>query len=550
MNLLATLVFISLAQAQDTGVQHFEDQPLSPKQTQFAAEYFSKKQAELLKDVLDLEEALHEKNKLTVLALGDARIKEIQEALNMPEGNFFERNKKDARLTKLKYSEFKNLDFNSIEDKCKIGEKLFYNRTLKGERLEEFEVIIPELGKAKPTTIDGKIVFKITHSKSKIVFLILENEVEFDSDHLKQYISRLGLRDNPVVLLSEHYASIEEGSEPSELKYKYYPVPKSSAQKIKTWWRANYVAPDKGALITTVMSVFFQVSTTEGISAANYFLGNSQVWDHTTTFLTAGFGTVFGLWGSFYNNITAPKDPLNPKSRRNALVRRILISSASFAYTLQILNHGVHSLSLATSGGWLNNLRMISNTVVNNSVKDRWKMVNDIRDEMGVSRGQVNIAGVDVKRTQLERNVIDQAPRTLKMIDLMNLDVMEIPIGSMLFYSSYFWTQGLIVKYAEKVNFKHKDVLRERWEKFKDENIRFLKQPHKVIFENIKKIAKWSAGQKNELILYFRNTFASGIFSKNKCAKQIQDGQNEVNKEIIPFLPVVGDAWLDLPRKE
>ena len=448
-----------------------DEMPFSNAQNDRAAEVFSSRQEQVLNEVFILAEKLEEKKQAMIMELGVKRIQELRAAAYLPESNRFDRSRKQTKLLKLGATEFANLEWDSDNGRIAIGEAIYNQRAIRGERIEDLRIEIPGQGKAEPKSIDKVVFPRVVHEPSGVAFLLLPNEITFDSKHLQQYIARIRYLSNygkgrPVVLLSYNHSSMDKVVPGSKLRYKFYDTPKTWKEKVQTWFRATYVAPNSGSAMLTTMSVLMQVATTEGISAAKYALGSTPTWDHSTTFLTAGFGTVFGLWGSFYYNLTAAKDPLNPASRRAALVKRIIISSASFAYTLQIMNHGIESVSLMTVGGWLTNLALCGNIIANNAIKDQYKLYSDIREGMGLNRGTVEVLGVQIKKNQMERTVVDQVSRTMKMLDLMKFSILEVPVGSFLFYSSYIWSQYLVLKYAEKVNYEFKDTLRNRWKAF------------------------------------------------------------------------------------
>jgi hypothetical protein len=435
--------------------------------------------------VFTLSSALEEKKQSLLLSLGEKRIEDIRIAQGMPEGNQLQRARKNMKLSQLSASDFEHFNPSSTEDLIKIGAVVYEQRAIKGERIDELGVTIPGLGKAEPTSIDRIVFPRIVHEKSGVAFLMLENEISFDSKHLQQYIARVRYESNqgrgrPVVLLSYNHSDMETG-EHGTLKYQFYDKPKTWKEKAKTWFQAKYVAPDRGAAVITAMSVLFQVGITEGITAVQYSLGNIHEWSHTASALSAVYGTVFGLWSSFYYNMTKPSDPLNRTSRTISVMKRMMLSSATFAWNLQILNHGLHSVSFYTVGGLSKNLAIASNTITNNAIKDEHIVFNDIREGMGLNRGTTKVLGVNIKKTQLERQLVYQLSFVLKIGDLVGLSVAGIPVGSALFYSSYLWSQYLVMKYAEKVNYERKAEVIQKWKKITSLPGRIITAPERLV---------------------------------------------------------------------
>ncbi len=450
-----------------------------------AAKDLKANQSAIVDDVINLAAMASEHKDRVLLILGKNRLEEIQTTLELPESNPFLRARKRAKLEQLNAEQFQNYDVSSPADLMKIGEAVYQARAIKGERIEELTLAVPGLGRAEPTSVGGVVFFKVVHEKTGIAFLLLNHELSYDSKHMTQLIARIRYESNfgrgrPVVLLSYNHSPVEENP---IIRYKFYDTPKTWKERAKTWFQAKYVAPTRGAAVLTAMSVAFQVGTAEGITAIQYALGNVHEWNHNAAVLSAIYGTVFGLWGSFYYNITKPHDIHSRTSRNISLAKRILLSSATFAWNLQIMNHGLHSVSFYTAGGLATNLALASNTITNNAIKDEYLMLGQIREQMGLSRGTTTILGAKVKRTQLERDAVNQVSRLMKMADLMGVSVAGVPIGSALFYSSYIWSQWLVMKYAQHVNYVKQQELIDKWKRLVTIPDRIITIPDKVVSE-------------------------------------------------------------------
>lgn len=461
--------------AQETPVDNLGDasreipaEALAPQQYKAGATVFITQQERVVNEVFALEEALYKKVDSLLIGLGEQRIRDYQAALNLPERTAMQRLLKRQVL-----AEFKDVDPARIQaadeaDLTELGSKVFERRVRKSERLEDFEVVIEGVGRAEPKNIDGNICVKVVHYETGAAFLIGDQNLNTESAHFKQYVARANLLANrgqgrPLVLLIRQMMSVEGAPEAGSVRYQYFPKPVSRSERAKAWWRANYVAPDRGAAMLTAMSVLFQVGFAEGVEGLRTLMDASHVWSHNSAMLNVAFGSIFGLWSSFYSNITAAKDPNDPTSRWKATTLRMLISSATFAYTLHVMNFGVASLTLSTNAGWLNHGRLWLNNIVNNAVKDQFKKINDQREDMGLSRGTVKVLSVEMKRNQFERQIMYQPPNFLKLLDLTKLEAAGVPVGSLVFYSSYVWMQYLNFRYAMKMNYSKKDLIAAQW---------------------------------------------------------------------------------------
>ena len=521
--------------------------PYSDEQGLESAKKLAENQQAVLDHVFTLASALEEKKQQILIQLAKKRVDDIRSAMALPEGNQLQRARKGLKLSQLSAGDFEGLNPEVESDLLKIGAMVYEQRAIKGERIDELGVSIAGVGKAEPTSIDRIVFTRIVHDKTGIAFLMLQNEISFDSKHLQQYIARVRYESNygrgrPVVLLSYNHSDIETG-ETGKLRYQFYDRPKTWKEKAKTWFQAKYVAPDRGAAVLTAMSVAFQVGTTEAITGAQYALGNIHEWSHTASALSAIYGTVFGLWGSFYYNMTKPSDPHSRLSRNVSLMKRMMLSSATFAWNLQILNHGLHSVSFYTVGGLTKNLAIASNTITNNAIKDEHIIFNDIREKMGLNRGMVKVLGVNIKKTQLERQLVYQLSFILKIGDLVGLSVAGVPVGSALFYSSYIWSQYLVMKYAQIVNYDAKELLVKKWVALINLPGRILTAPGQWALELGYTMKSMTPKQILQAALLGTKEKLTRLCSRLACA--FKSKSEEVAEE-LPFTPTADGEWLEL----
>jgi hypothetical protein len=524
--------------------------PFSAEEGLASAKALANDQQAVLDDVFFLASKLDEKRESILHELGLKRIEALNLANAMPEANQLQRARKQLKLQQLTVGEFTSMDFNSPSDQIKIGKMVYDQYAIKGEKIDELSVVIPGVGRAEPTSIDRIVLSRIVHEKTGIAFLLLDNEISFDSKHLQQYIARVRYESNygrgrPVVLLSYNHSPIEDAGQTS-IKYKFYDTPKTWREKTKLWFQAKYVAPDRGAAIVAAMSVLFQVGTTEGITAVQYALGNIHEWSHTASALSAVYGTVFGLWGSFYYNITKPTNPHDRMSRNISVAKRMIMSSATFAWNLQILNHGLHSVSFYTVGGLSKNLAIASNTITNNAIKDEHILFTDIREKMGLSRGTVEILGTKIKKTQIERQAVYQLSFVLKIGDLVGLSVLGVPVGSALFYSSYVWSQYLVMKYAQSVNYRHTDEIVKKWKQLISFPARIVSAPDRLVSEL--GYALMVQTPKQLIQTAWAMAKDTVISTCSKLASSFKSGAtgSENSPAQLPFTPSADGEWIEL----
>ncbi len=543
---LTTLAFSSSwAQSPNTD----DSIPFSKAQNQNAARVFVSDQVQVLTDVFELAKRLEEKKESIVLGLGRARIEDLKNALAMPEGNFVSNNRKEARLEKLDYDAYKGLDWTSEQSLSDIGYDIYNKRSIKGERIAEFEVIVPGLGRAEPTNDNGIVYPRIVHERSGICFFIVPKALDLNSKEVKVHRARVqSLSDKgegrPQVYLATEDRDVQFPEEGHPLRYQFIPKPVGMKEKFNSWWKAVYSVPDKSAAAIAGMSLLYQVGTSEGVSAKQYFFNGAPTWEHIPTYLTIGYATVFGLYASFYNNVCMPADPMNKMSRLKKMALRTFISTATFTYSLQILSHGLHSISLYTYGGWLQNVALIANIAAANAIKDEWKKMSDLDDINGTSRGTTKLFGVDVKRSQYNRTLIGQIPGTLRYLDVVGLSIMayghHIPIGSYLFYSSFIWSQYLLVRLAENKGYPEAVQLRNNWNHLIDTPARLF---------------RYSLDSYRDLVLSPTQFFQQGIqgFSDMRDAfssfcNRLMGGEGAPKKQLMkaPFEVSADGQWMTI----
>ena len=197
----------------------------------------------------------------------------------------------------------------------------------------------PVLGKMEFTNIDGHPVGKVTHQASGVSFLIYdENEIERASKHLEQYIARQHY-DAGATRKETHYVDkngkkkkIRAGrdvilmgiktEQPNDISVEV----SGRKRGFKNWWNATYKAPTKRNVIEGFFSGILQFGSSWALAEMvahalpGYVHGDTPLMVAGFTF---AFGTVIGIWNSFYQNW---------RSRGPKYVRDLKAMSLSLAY--------------------------------------------------------------------------------------------------------------------------------------------------------------------------------------------------------------------------
>ncbi len=200
-----------------------------------------------------------------------------------------------------------------------------------------------DLGKMEFTNIDGEPVAKIVHKESGVSFIIYdEDRLDRNSKHFKTYIARQHYDSGSS---REHNKYIDENGKKRKVKLGrdvlLMSIDNEDISKVevngrkrgfKNWWQATYKKPTWGKRLPdndivhgvfSGLAQFFAVgalATLVDFMLPLYDAGNKPL--AMATF-TLAFGSVFGIWNSFYQNW---------RSRGGKLKRDIKNMSVSFSY--------------------------------------------------------------------------------------------------------------------------------------------------------------------------------------------------------------------------
>ncbi len=493
---------------------------------------------QVLLEIDTLYQKLETKTEQMILELGARRIDELKRAYAMPERTYLEKKLKNLRLKKLNSKAFEKFNLESFDDLKIIGKALFMERVTRGLKIEDFRVTIEGLGHAEPTTVDGKLVPRIVHEHTGVAVFILQKPEQLGTVHWERYLARVKAFANrgkgrpPLIMLYDNVEA-DESAGPNRIRYKFFDTPKTRKEKFANWWKAVYVAPDKQAYVQSVISTVLQVGSTELLAYTAYKLGITPTWDHTYSYLTAGYASFFTLFGSTYNNITTAADPHNTVERYQKMLLRMAISSLTFTYSAQIINHGFHSISLLTAGGRLTNGKALINSFVNNAVKDKFKERFDIRDKMGLSRGTFTFLNTEMKKGQMERTLGFQIPNTLKNADLLMAN-QSFNLVSWLFYSAIVYVPITTVWHARANNYDEIDKLpnpvravNQAWD-FAGESFHFMTSDPKRALPALMSLIAEAIGSKI-----------------NQCKELLTKAPEEVHTMAPPFEITQNGEWVE-----
>ncbi|MEK6553616.1 MAG: hypothetical protein AABZ31_00100 [Bdellovibrionota bacterium] len=212
-----------------------------------------------------------------------------------------------------------------------------------------------EYGKMEFTNIDGFPVGKITHQPSGVSFLVYdENEIARASKHLEIYIARQHY-DAGATRKETHYIDangkkqkIRAGrdiilmgikTESREVNVEV------SARKrgIKNWWHATYKTPTKRNVMEGFFSGILQFGSSYALAEMVSHILPGYVHGDTPLMVagfTFAFGTVIGIWNSFYQNWRAR----GPKWARD--LKAMSLSLAYYFGVSVVTGAGVQQLTM------------------------------------------------------------------------------------------------------------------------------------------------------------------------------------------------------------
>ena len=435
-----------------------EDRPVSDAEARRFGDAMARDQARVYDDILRLEVALKERVDQQIPELGKKRVQEIEAALLLPEKS----GERAWRLKKLNAKTFMSIpEWNRESGIRRIGEVLFLDRVNKGGNwIDEFRVVIPGVGFAEPKLVGGKLYPRMVDEATGSSHFFLESELETESPEWKRYIARVRAwanrgRGRPQVFWVIHKPVVEGDPSSGSVRVKFFDRPEGARNRLTNWWNAVYVKPDRQAFVQAGIKTILEVGSAELLT---YLICRGHV-DHTFTQLTIGYALVLGIYGSTFRNAFSPVDPTNFWERTYKMALRLLVTSYSFGAWNKALRNGLESVSWFTPTGRSMNLEIMQNSIASNLLKDGFNSLSDVREATGHARYTVDVAGVKLKGTQLERTLWYQIPNNLKNADLLTLNSPSNALPHFLFYSAIIATPFAVWKHAQAIRYEQESSL-------------------------------------------------------------------------------------------
>ena len=436
-----------------------EDLPVSDSKSRQFGNTMLQNQELVYKDVVQLETLLKARVEKVIPDLGKARVQEIKAVLELPE-------KSGERIWKMKKLNAKAFmaipDWDSESGIQTIGEALFLDRVNKGGNwIDDFRVVVPGVGFAEPKLVGGKLYPRMVDERTGSSHFFLESEMEVETREWQRYVARVRAwanrgRGRPQVFWVLHDPTVDESQAASgRIRVKFFDRPSGAKNRLTNWWKAVYVRPDRQAFVQAGIKTILELGSAELLT---YLISRGHV-DHTFTELTLGYALVLGIYGSTFRNALAPVDPTNFWERTYKMSLRLLLTSYSFGAWNKILRNGASSVSWFTVTGRSMNYEILQNSLASNLLKDGYNSLSDIREATGNARYTVDVAGVKLKGTQLERTLWYQIPNNLKNADLLTLNTPSNALPHFLFYSAIIATPIAVWKHAQAIKYEQSDSL-------------------------------------------------------------------------------------------
>lgn len=455
-----------------------------------SGDLFTESQKDIIDIAFEMSILLQEKQEELLLPLGEQRIAEIKVVLQKPEKNSLQRTMKNRALNRLGYFDLtKNgLTLDAEGAAIRIGSEVYRTSVIRGKDLDLFQVSrtvkIKRAGVptdfqvvVRPTSVDG-IIFPIVNlwnHDSGLAIILKPKEISEDSRHFRRFWARKVLYANsgtglPTVSINTDQA-LEWEVSPETLKYRFHSRAKKGGMRLfwdrkfqKLWADANGKTPGKPALRLAGLSVVIGTAVATGTAILKCsVLPDGFDWgqfDWPLIFTTAGHTAIYSAFGSFFNNITSPHDPLNKLQQLTSAGKRAILNTAIFYYTYQIISaHGFSTLDITTMAGLITHSHVWVAALTVNGIRSVFRTIELARDEMGLSRGTERLFGQDFPKPQLEKQIYFYYPlKFLQMAELTGL-----PGAKELFYSAYFWLQPGVIAYLKKLGYRRADVLEVGW---------------------------------------------------------------------------------------
>lgn len=228
------------------------------------------------------------------------------------------------------------------------------------------------------------------------------------------------------------------------------------------WDKGDIANKAKGLFTGDVLVGIFSTIMQTGIFVA---LKGGNV-DPLSLILVAGWAFAFSVTPTIRNWI-------NVNGSKSAVLFKSFLNSVVFNYIMLVAIHGadtVFSLSLASF-----NMAFlaITNAVINNFGKVWWYKIPQMRQRAGLNLREINVGGFKTKvdQSSIEQQAWYLGSNIFRTADLIAMGTLfsflglEFTVSRVALLLSIPTMHYLIMKYAERKDFKERKILREEWEK-------------------------------------------------------------------------------------
>lgn len=370
------------------------------------------------------------------------------------------------------------LSYTTIIERAKRIEERFGVDELKARvERDEIRAWVPEFGLAELKRVDDGYFVRVVDQRTEVSYLIIDRsdapQLVQKSKHLRQYISRQhidagnsrsdGKRGRDVVLVTldhQELVSREESPKPSTWSRAYW----------KDYWLATKKRPTKQDVVLGVAMGVIQLGATYGMGWLAYQTGLSDHFDHFDRFVRPGisfaFGTGVGIGISTYKNWTKRPnyDIMNSKTfleaktisqkakaRLPLLSRAVKGSTIGFMYAISIA--GAKRLGTVSFLPllWETAKEVSANVFVNSVTKDNYYRISNVREytrqntdpfrvKVFPARWRHHLGPlkntflgrdlIELNRSNVENQMIQMIPFTLKFFDLTGVTSRHVQLGS------------------------------------------------------------------------------------------------------------------------
>lgn len=334
-------------------------------------------------------------------------------------------------------------------------------------------------GKAELNIIDDQPFVRVTHNRTEISFLIIEeNTIVLDSPHFRQYLARQHIdagssrsdgqhgRDVVIISRSQRLKEVTNSQNPiiagknldDEAIFfeqeRYQKIDRPSPFSTR-WWesyaQATYKPP---SLATAKFGIFCGIA--QGllglcVAGMKKLVDPALAMQLAPAYLSAVWGSVIGFYVSTYKNWI----------NRGSIFSRTMKSSVNgllFGYSLVALIHpsGIEAFSILDPAGVLLHGSIISNVVANNFAKIHWNDFVRVRELIGISRKKLaikltasHVIRTDISQAAAENQAIYLAPFSIRLFDLVDSASATFSLGKLILWSSVPIVEYAVLQYTK-----------------------------------------------------------------------------------------------------